>query len=508
MSATKTRNPKWQRRLIHPPRAVIDIGSNTVRLVIYEGTGRAPETVWNEKVAARLGRDLSETGRIPDEAEKEALEALARYALLVADRGIEDVQTVATAAARDAENGAEFLAKVASLGLEPRLLSGEEEACASAYGAIGAFPGARGTVADLGGGSLELVAIGDGDCHHAVSLPLGTLRLPKLRAAGSDIAQPVHEILQREGWAEAHSGPLYMIGGTWRALAYYAMQQADYPLSDPHGFCLTTEHAREHAYALLDSKPDDLQSISGIAEMRAEYLPNAAALLLPLLDELQPDSLIFSSWGIREGLLYSRLTDLQRGLDPLLSGVHAFCEPRDAAVVDATRVAGWTVELANGKGKRNERLRLAAAQLAAALQRVEPNLRINHATEWALDKRWLDCSARDRAMMCAALFGSLGRTELPAKLRELTDDEDLREGVTWGLAFRLARRLGAGSRTALANSKLRIKKKSLVLYVDQSRQALATWPLTRDLEILAEWLERKPKIKIGEYDFEDDLEED
>ena len=102
MTSVKSRSAKWQRRLIHPPRAVIDIGSNTVRLVLYEGTARSPETVWNEKVAARLGRDLSETGRIPEEAMDEALAALARYALIIRDRGIYDVQTVATAAARDA----------------------------------------------------------------------------------------------------------------------------------------------------------------------------------------------------------------------------------------------------------------------------------------------------------------------------------------------------------------------------------------------------------------------
>ena len=154
-------------RLVKPPRAVIDIGSNTVRLVIYEGSRRAPETVWNEKVAARLGRDISTTGRIPQEAEDEALAALARYALIIQDLGIDDVQAVATAAARDAKNGQEFLAKVAALGLEPRLLSGEEEACISANGALGAFPGAHGVVADLGGGSLELVSIHSNECHQA-----------------------------------------------------------------------------------------------------------------------------------------------------------------------------------------------------------------------------------------------------------------------------------------------------------------------------------------------------
>ncbi|WP_247711371.1 Ppx/GppA family phosphatase [Qipengyuania gelatinilytica] len=507
MSGQKVRSSRWQRRLIHPPRAVVDIGSNTVRLVMYEGTGRAPEVVWNEKVAARLGRDLSETGRIPEEAEREALEALGRYRLLIEDRGIEDVQTVATAAARDAENGADFLAKVASLGLEPRLLSGEEEACASAFGAIGAFPGMSGMVADLGGGSLELVAIGDGECKDAVSLQFGTLRLPALRANRPDFAETVHDAVSNVGWAKSHRGPLFMIGGTWRALAYYAMAEADYPLTDPHGYSISVEEALGLAARLVDAKPAKLMEISGISEMRAHYLPDAAALLGPMLAELEPECLIFSSWGIREGLLYSRLTDLQQKQDPLLSGVHAFCEPRDAPVTDATRVAGWTVDLANGGGKRNERLRLAAAQLAAALQRVEPNLRVNHATEWALDKRWIDCSARDRAMICAALFGSLGRTALPAKLRKIASDDDLREGVTWGLGFRLARRLGAGARVALSNSKLRLKKKSLVLYIDESRAALAVWPLTRELEMLADWLGKEAKVKVGEYLFEEEAGE-
>ena len=508
MTSVKSRSAKWQRRLIHPPRAVIDIGSNTVRLVLYEGTARSPETVWNEKVAARLGRDLSETGRIPEEAMDEALAALARYALIIRDRGIYDVQTVATAAARDAENGGEFLDRVAALGLSPRLLSGEEEACASAFGAIGAFPGAKGMIADLGGGSLELVSIGDGECHDAVSLPFGTLRLPAQRAAAGDFEQQVHDTLSGVGWASGHEGPLYMIGGTWRALAHYAMRECDYPLTDPHGFCLTMEEAHDLAGRLVDADPEKLMEISGISPMRAGYLPDAAALLKPLLTELKPENLVFSSWGIREGLLFSQLNDLTRSLDPLLAGVHAFAEPRDAPIVDATRIAGWTVDLASGGGKRNERLRLAAAQLALALQRVEPNLRSNHATEWALDKRWIDCTPRDRAMICAALLGSLGATEVPNRLRRLASDEDLREGLTWGLGYRLARRLGAGARVALASSRLRLKKKSLVLYMDESRAALATWPLTRDLEVLAEWLGRKPRIKIGQFDFSNELEEE
>lgn len=504
MTTRRSRSAKWQRRIIHPPRAVIDIGSNTVRLVMYEGTARAPEVVWNENVAARLGRDLSETGRIPAEAADEALAALARYALLVADRGIEDVQTVATAATRDAENGPDFLARVAALGLVPRQLSGVEEARASAFGAIGAFPGAVGMVTDLGGGSLELVSVGDGDCHDAASLPFGTLRLPALRAAEGKFSKHIHKALEGIGWAAAHPGPLFMIGGTWRAFAHYAMRACDYPLTDPHGFRLSVKEADRLAKQLIDIKPSKLVNIPGITPMRAAYLPDAAALLRPLLAELEPDELIFSSWGIREGMLYSRLAQPVRAQDPLLSGVHAFAEPRDAPITDATRVAGWTSEIADGQGKRNERLRLAAAQLAAALQRVEPNLRINHATEWALDKRWIDCSPRERAMICAALFGSLGRTDLPAKLRILANDDDLREGVTWGLGFRLARRLGAGTQAALGSSRLKLDGKILTLSLDQSRAALATSMLDRDLEILGNWLGRQTRIRVGSFDFENE----
>ncbi|PNQ76720.1 exopolyphosphatase [Erythrobacter sp. SAORIC-644] len=496
----KSRSAKWQRRLIQPPRAVIDIGSNTVRMVIYEGTGRAPEVVWNEKVAARLGRDLSNSGRIPQEAWDEALAALARYSLIISDLGVEDVQTVATAAARDAENGGEFLQAVAKLGLTPRLLSGEEEACASAMGALGAFPGAKGVVADLGGGSLELVSIADNDCREASSLRLGTLRLPALRAEGPEAFESaVHEQLASVGWAAAHTGPMYMVGGTWRALAAYAMRYIDYPLTDPHGFSLLPDDARRLAKELVAADPEKLIDISGISPMRASYLPDAAALLSPLLDEIGPDELVFSSWGLREGLLYSRLEPGQMQADPLLAGVTAYAAPRDASITEATLLAAWTVDLADGDGTLNERLRLAAAQLSGALQRVEPNLRDSHAIEWSLGKRWIDLDARGRAMICAALFGSMGRTELPERLRVLASDDDLREGVTWGLGFRLARRLGGGSRMSLTTSALKRKKKSLVLRLDESRAALAIYPATRDFEILAEWLDLKPKIKIGSF---------
>ena len=222
-----------------PDRAVIDIGSNTVRLVVYTGSRRAPAVFLNEKVTARLGRDLMGSGRMPDKAMDLALSGLARFALILKDLDVTDVQCVATAAVRDASNGAQFLERVRALGLDPRLLSGEEEARYAALGVIGAFPKAQGLVADLGGGSLELVELANGECGQGVSLPLGTLRLAPLRAKGDEpFRKAVTAALDGVRWARDVPGPLYLVGGTWRALATLAMIRTRYPLSDPHAYTL------------------------------------------------------------------------------------------------------------------------------------------------------------------------------------------------------------------------------------------------------------------------------
>ena len=501
MTVSIAKARKGTRKALQSPRAVIDIGSNTVRLVVYDGPERIAKPMWNEKVAAQLGRDLSKTGRIPDAAMDEAIAALERYVLLIQDLGLERVQTVATAAAREAENGDEFLRRVAALGLEPRLLSGEEEATAAAYGVIGAFPGANGVVADLGGGSLELVGIADGACRNAASLPLGTLRLPALREKQPrGFKRAIHKQFEKAGWAAAHEGPMYMVGGTWRALAGYAMRGEDYPLTDPHGFKLAIGKAHALAKKLARMAPEKLAAIPGINPLRAGFLPDAAAMLGVMLDELEPEGLVFSSWGLREGLLYRQLDPLEQAKDPLMVAVTDFAQRYNANVADAALVSGWSVDMANGSGRDNERLRLAAALMALALHRVEPNWRVASAMDWALDKRWVGMDARGRAMLAAALLGSCGRTDPPAALSRLASDADLHEATAWGLAFRLARRLGATSRVSTISSSLTRKKKKLVLRLDENRAALAGETIRRDLALLADWLGLEPSVKLGKFE--------
>ncbi|WP_017664678.1 Ppx/GppA family phosphatase [Porphyrobacter sp. AAP82] len=472
-------------------RAIIDIGSNTVRLVVYGGTMRAPTVLLNEKVTAKLGREIAVTGRLADEAMALALRGLRRFALLLADMGIKDIETVATAAVRDAANGPEFVAELRAIGLKPRVISGEEEALLSAHGVIGAFPDAHGIVADLGGGSLELVRVAQGTCADASSLPLGTLRLPEHRGKNrTDMKKSLDKAIRKGGWdlaanPPADNGTLYLVGGTWRAMAVYAMAARGWPLSDPHGFELDAAGAQELALALSASETDALRTRERISTMRAEKLPDAAVLLQALLARLAPERVVFSSWGLREGLLYDRLPEHTRTQDPLLAGVAVFASQRGTQPTLAARMAAWTLDAAPARDHGSERLRLAATMLALASMQIEPNIRLPQAINWALHKRWIGLDGKGRAMLAAAVAANGNQLAFPAEVRALASEEALEEAVRWGLALWLARRLGAQSARSLEVSRLKVEEGALVLELAASHAALFGQPTEKDMKLLA-----------------------
>lgn len=476
-------------------RAIIDIGSNTVRMVVYGGSLRAPLVLLNEKVAARLGKAMADTGKLPKDSKELAMRGLRRFVLLLEDLGVDDVDTVATAAVRDAKNGADFIDQVAALGLSPRVISGEEEACLSASGVLGAFPGAEGLVADLGGGSLELVQIANGQSDTATSLPLGTLRLPEYRGdKPKEMKKELGQALKQGGWNEAINAPLYLVGGTWRAMAVYAMQARNYPLTDPHGFYLNAEEATELADTLAASDPETLQAMPRISSMRGASMPDAAVLLQAMLKKLEPIGLMFSSWGLREGLLYDRLPAHSKSQDPLLAGLTVFAAQRGAPPTLAARIAGWTAGVVPPTDSGSERLRLASTMMALASMQVEPNIRLNHAMDWALHKRWIGLDARGRAMLAAAVAANGNHLDLPDTVRALADEDALEQAICWGLATRVARRVGARSQRSLQVSKLSIVDDKLLLQLQESQSDLFGVPTEKDMKLLAGRLGLDPEV--------------
>jgi exopolyphosphatase / guanosine-5'-triphosphate,3'-diphosphate pyrophosphatase len=468
-------------------KAIIDIGSNSVRLVVYNGPPRAPVVLLNEKVTPRLGLDVAANGKLSQESMDFTLSALSRHALLLRMREVEDVQTVATAAVRDAGNREEFLEDVAALGLSPRVLSGEEEALASAMGVIAAFPGARGIVGDLGGGSLELVSIDGEACGGAITLPFGTLRLPALREGGrKHFAATVKRSLKKAGWKAGKGEPFYIVGGSLRALALHAMHETSWPLDDPHDFELSPDEAVRICTALAGGEVGETDP--RISSSRRATLPDAAALLAELVLQIRPSRIVFSSWGLREGLLYSRLDKETRAQDPMLAGVATFAADARVSFLLAERVTKWTAAIDPGDDDRNGNLRLAGTLLALASLRSEPNLRADQAIDWALRKRWIGLDARGRAMLAMTVFAHTGHTEVPQSLAPLASGEDFRLAIAWGLAVRLCRKVTALTDEALQRTRLTRKNDRLAVEFERQVQALANNSVAKSLRLLADWL--------------------
>lgn len=479
-----------------PQRAIIDIGSNSVRMVLYGGSLRAPETLFNEKVLARLGSGMKK-GRLAPESVEIALRGLRRWAQILVDLGIDDVDTVATAAVREAKDGEAFLEQVRACGLNPRILPGEEEARLSAKGVLGAFPDGLGAVADLGGGSLELIRIGDGEVARGVSLPLGSLKLADLAGDSfDDTVRKLGKTLRDAGWAEPLPGPLYLVGGSWRALAVQALHQRRSVLTDPHGLELARKDARRLARKVAAMTPEALRRNPRLSSGRAETLPLTGPLLEALLERMKPERVVFSSWGLREGLLFDRLPPEQQAQDPLLAGASVFANMRGCPPTLAARVAAWTVDAMPPGWSGSERVRLAATSLALASMQVEPNFRIDLGIDWALQKRWIGVTGEERALMAAAIAANGNQTSLPVTVAGLATRDRLEAAICWGLAIRLCRRLGGRSRASLQATRLTVEKDRLVLAIEQRRSVLFGQPNEKDLATLAARMGLKPELRV------------
>lgn len=475
-------------------RAIIDIGSNTVRFVLYAGPARAPTVVLNEKVTARLGKGVADNGRLSDKGMAAALAALGRYAALLRLKNVRRVETVATAATRDAANGGEFLARVRALGLEPRLLSGEEEAVTSAMGVLGALPGAKGVVADLGGGSLELIHVEGGQCWHGASLPFGTLRLPALREGGPQrFSRRIVKALDAAEWHCAPGEALYLVGGSHRAFARVAMHETAWPIDDPHAFEVSPEEALRVSRMVLAGKVP--AAVPGLSSSRAASLPDAAALLAVLVRELKPARLVFSSWGLREGLMFAGLPPAVQMQDPLLAGAAAFAENLGCSPADAAMMADWTAPVTAAAEPR-EALRLAAIMLSMVSLRIEPNMRAGHIIDGALRKRWIGIDAAGRAVVAACALANAGRPVPSEELGRLASPGELHKAAGWGLAMRLCRRFSGVSSQVLAASALAIERGELVLSIRDPHGALFTEMVEKDLRLLAEHLRLAPRVRL------------
>ena len=299
---------------------VIDIGSNSVRLVVYDGLHRAPTPVFNERVLCGLGRSIAETGRLDCEGVRLAIDTLHRFQAIVTDFGASVVDVVATAAVRDSEDGQEFVERLdTEMGLSIRVLDGGEEARISALGVVSGNPGADGVMGDLGGGSIELVELDKGKPQRSATLPLGSLRLGSMR--GPELNRNVGAILADVAWLSSIKGrTLFAVGGGWRALARLHIAQNGYPVSIVHDYRMASSTAEGLTDLIARMSPESLAGIIGVPQRRLDSLPATATTMRHLLRIARPREVSFSAFGVREGLLFDRLSTEEQNKDPLLAG--------------------------------------------------------------------------------------------------------------------------------------------------------------------------------------------
>jgi exopolyphosphatase/guanosine-5'-triphosphate,3'-diphosphate pyrophosphatase len=327
------------------PLSIIDIGSNSIRLVIYEGIARSPTVLFNEKMLAGLGRGIVSTGKLDPEAVQRAVEEFRRFRALSEQAGSEQLYVIATAAAREAENGMDFIHRAEQiLGTEIRVLSGREEAHYSALGVISGFHPANGIAGDLGGGSLELVDVNGMAIGEGITLPLGGLRLQDLSKGSLATAQKfIREQLNRAKLLGGGKGrPFYAVGGTWRNLARLHMSATNYPLAVMHHYELGIESSAAFLRQVGRGEMDKIKGIERVSKSRRTLLPYGAIVLQEIIAAMQPSKVIVSALGVREGFLYSLLSPEEQRSDPLISASEELALLRARSVTHAHELADWT----------------------------------------------------------------------------------------------------------------------------------------------------------------------
>lgn len=477
--------------------AIIDIGSNSVRLVVYEGPARLPLPIFNEKVMAGLGRGLAEGGAMDTAALDRAVAAIARYAAIAREMQVDDLRAVATAAVREASNGSELVARARAFGVMVEVLSGEQEALAAGLGALSAIPDADGIVGDLGGGSLELARVSDGEVHERASFPLGVLRVAAVRAKGKgSLNRFVARALASAGWAGAGVGlPFYMVGGTWRALARLHMELSHYPLPLVQGYTMPADALGDLRGYLLEADKDELRAISGISGSRAATLADGAALLSALLKALGSDQSVASASGLREGLLFAALPPEVRAEDPLLTAARAEGHRLGRFAEHGDLLDRWVAPLFAGEDPADARLRHVACLLADTGWNANPEFRAERGVEIALHGNWVAIDGAGRAVVAQALHTSLGgELNIPAPLDTLAPANALQQATSWGLAIRLGQRLSGGVAGPLERSSLAIKGRKLLLMLRPDDRALYGETVERRHKTLATAMRLEPAL--------------
>jgi exopolyphosphatase / guanosine-5'-triphosphate,3'-diphosphate pyrophosphatase len=482
------------------PVAVVDIGSNSVRLVIYDDLSRAPFPRFNEKSLCGLGRDLDTSDLLPADGIAATVNAVHRYCAIAQAMQAHRIDILATEAVRRAANGNELTGAIESrTGHAVRLLSGAEEAQYAALGVVAGFWRPSGVVADLGGGSLELTRLvtdaagASRTSEGYASLPLGALRLQPLMARDPRaVRDRLDATFAERPWGDGERPErLYVVGGGWRALARVHVASTTAPLKIVHGLELELDAARGLAKMILKTDPNAIRQLPGVPSRRAETIQAAALVLDRLLKAMAPERVVFSALGLREGWLYACLPNAEQSLDPLLVGAAAFGRPRARVPHVGEAMQAWTAPLFAGETEAEARLRLAACELSDFGWRDHPELRALQSFHRLTQFPFVGLDHAERVFIATAVFSRYGGNDNEPEIQttlQLLSPAARQRAIVLGRALQLGYRFSGSVPELLAHARLALAGDTLRLLVTTLEDVPDTEPVRTRLKNVAKAL--------------------
>jgi len=471
--------------------AVVDVGSNSLRLVVFERLGASLVVLLNEKVMSALGRGIAVTGRLDPAGVDLAFANLQRFVALARALAVDHLAIIATAAVREASDGRAFAAEVErQCGVPVRIVDGGEEARLSAAGVLAGIRDADGVVGDLGGGSVELVRVdagADAPIGAGISLPLGPLRLAELgdnRKAANELIE--RTVAEAAVLGEAAGKSLYLVGGAWRAIARLHMEQTHYPLHIIHQYTLGRRAAEAFLEVISGQSRRSLERFAGISRRRLEVVPLAAAILQRLIAFGRPEQIVFSAFGLREGYAYG-LEPAEEWADPLTAACIGIAATQSRWRRDGDRLQQWVEPVFTALDEPSRRLHRAVCWLSDIAWAEHPDYRAEHAFVRSLRMPVGALWHPERAFIAAALharYGGAADAPIKAAARALLEDDAAAEARRLGLALRLAYTLCGGALELLEQVRLRRDDDGIVLELPATGSLFVGEAVQRRLDAL------------------------
>lgn len=468
---------------------VIDVGSNSVRLVVFDGMARSPAYFYNEKVLCGLGAGLAETGRLNPEGWIRAMAALRRFAVLAQRMELSGMIAVATAAVREAKDGPAFCDQARrETGLRLSVASGGEEALLAAKGVLLGWPRAEGLACDMGGASMELAHLKGGEVGDRATSPLGPLKLASLPSEDA-VAKEIRKGVKALRKAVPGPAPrLFLVGGSWRAIARLDMERKGYPLKVLHGYAPPAAQLLETLSWIRGQDHARLSQLTGASSARLSLVPLAAQVLAELLLRIAPERIAISAYGLREGLLYRQMPAQMRALDPLIEA----CRHMEALTARAPGFGDglfrWLSPLYPDETPDEARLIHAACLMHDINWRAHPDFRAELCFETVLRANIAGVNHAERVFLGVALLNRYKSTDPDydiGRYRDLIEPARLVEAASLGRAMRLGAMLSGASMGVLEHARLTRTDNRLILTLAPAAHDFAGEAVERRLMSLA-----------------------